>query len=170
MHSVSEAGPGDNVGFSVQGVSVQDLRRGFVCSDANNDPACEALSFIAQIVVLNHPDKISQGYTPVIDCHTAHIACEFTELISKMDRRTGRVIEEAPKFLKSGDSAIVRMTPTQPMCIERFSDYPQLGRFAVRDMRQTVAVGVVKEVEKKAFTPIYVGQSTTRRATRQSTH
>ena len=166
-YSVAEAQPGDNVGFNVAGVSVRDVRRGFICSDANNDPACEALSFTAQIIVVNHPGKISQGYRPVIDCHTAHITCEFTELISKMDRRTGKVIEEAPKSLKSGDSAIVRMTPTKPMCIERFADYPLLGRFAVRDSRQTVAVGVVKEVEKKAFTPINVGQSTTPTAVKQ---
>ena len=161
LHSIAEAQPGDNVGLNVRGVSVKDVRRGFVCFDANNDPAREALSFTAQIIVLNHPGKISQGYIPVIHCHTAHIACEFTELISKIDRRTGKVIEVAPKFLKSGESAFVRMTPTKPMCIERFADYPSLGRFAVRDLRQTVAVGVVRDVEKKAFTPINVCQSTT---------
>lgn len=59
------------------------------------------------------------------------------------------MLEEAPKFIKSSDSALVKMVPTKPMCVERFSDYPPLGRFAVRDMRQTVAVGVIKEVEKK---------------------
>lgn len=86
----------------------------------------------------------------MLDCHTAHIACKFAELISKVDRRTGKVLEEAPKFIKSNESALVKMVPTKPMCVERFSDYPPLGRFAVRDMRQTVAVGVIKEVEKKA--------------------
>lgn len=88
----------------------------------------------------------------MLDCHTAHIACKFAELISKIDRRTGKVIEEAPKFLKSNESAIVKMIPTKPMCVEKFSDYPPLGRFAVRDMRQTVAVGVIKDVEKKTPT------------------
>jgi elongation factor 1-alpha len=57
-------------------------------------------------------------------------------------------IEDAPKFVKSGDSAIVKMIPSKPMCVEAFTDYPPLGRFAVRDMRQTVAVGVIKSVEK----------------------
>ncbi|CAF4861898.1 unnamed protein product [Rotaria sp. Silwood1] len=152
MHhaDLTEALPGDNVGFNVRGVSVKDLRRGFVCSDSKNDPAQETSSFIAQVIVLNHPGHIGQGYAPVLDCHTTHIACKFAELISKVDRRTGKVIEEAPTFIKSGDSAMVKMIPTKPICVEKFSDYPPLGRFAVRDMRQTVAVGVIKDVEKKA--------------------
>ncbi len=49
----------------------------------------------------------------------------------------------------AGDAAYVRMVPTKPMCVEPFTSYPPLGRFAVRDMRQTVAVGVIKSVEKK---------------------
>jgi len=86
----------------------------------------------------------------VLDCHTAHIACKFAELLEKVDRRSGKTIEDAPKFLKSGEAAMVKMIPSKPMCVEKFADYPPLGRFAVRDMRQTVAVGVIKEVEKKA--------------------
>ncbi len=71
-------------------------------------------------------------------------------MISKIDRRTGKVIEEAPKFVKSGECAIVKLIPTKPMCVEKFADYPALGRFAVRDMRQIVAVGVIKYVENRA--------------------
>jgi elongation factor 1-alpha len=59
-----------------------------------------------------------------------------------------RRIEDSPKFVKSGDAAIVKMIPSKPMCVEAFTDYPPLGRFAVRDMRQTVAVGVIKSVDK----------------------
>ena len=97
---------------------------------------------------MNHPGQISAGYSPVLDCHTAHIACKFDTLVEKIDRRTGKKLEENPKFVKSGDAAIVKMVPTKPMCVEAFTDYPPLGRFAVRDMRQTVAVGVIKSVEK----------------------
>jgi len=43
---------------------------------------------------------------------------------------------------------MVKLIPTKPMCVETFAEYPPLGRFAVRDMRQTVAVGVVKGVVK----------------------
>lgn len=57
-------------------------------------------------------------------------------------------MEAAPKFVKSGDAAIVKLIPSKPMCVESYSEYPPLGRFAVRDMRQTVAVGVIKSVEK----------------------
>jgi elongation factor 1-alpha len=140
--------PGDNVGFNVKNVSVKEIRRGYVCSDSKNDPAKEAGSFQAQVIVLNHPGQIGAGYAPVLDCHTAHIACKFAELQEKIDRRSGKKLEDNPKFVKSGDAAIVKMIPSKPMCVEAFSDYPPLGRFAVRDMRQTVAVGVIKSVEK----------------------
>merc|ERR1719391_156812 len=150
MHheSLPEAGPGDNVGFNVKNVSVKDIRRGNVASDSKNDPAREAKSFKAQVIVLNHPGEIGNGYSPVLDCHTAHIAWKFTELLEKIDRRSGKKMEDFPKKVKSGDAAIVKMTPSKPMCVEAFSAYPPLGRFAVRDMRQTVAVGVIKAVEK----------------------
>jgi len=128
---------------------VKDLRRGFVASDSKNDPALETASFNAQVIVLNHPGEICAGYTPVLDCHTAHIACKFSELLEKVDRRSGKQLEEKPKSLKSQEAAIVKLIPTKPMCVEKFSEYAPLGRFAVRDMRQTVAVGVIKEVEKK---------------------
>merc|ERR1712235_40362 len=150
MHheSLQEAGPGDNVGFNVKNVSVKDIRRGNVASDSKNDPAKEAKTFTAQVIVMNHPGEIGNGYSPVLDCHTAHIACKFTELLEKIDRRSGKKMEDFPKKVKSGDAAIVKMTPSKPMCVEAFSAYPPLGRFVVRDMRQTVAVGVIKAVEK----------------------
>ena len=151
MHheSVPEAVPGDNVGFNVKNVSVKDIRRGNVASDSKNDPAKECATFTAQVIILNHPGQIHAGYAPVLDCHTAHIACKFTEILSRVDRRSGKVQEEAPKSVKSGDAAMVVLTPSKPMCVESFSEYPPLGRFAVRDMRQTVAVGVIKSVDKK---------------------
>lgn len=150
MHheTLVEGLPGDNVGFNVKNVSVKEIRRGMVCSDSKNDPAKEAASFDAQVIVLNHPGQIAAGYSPVLDCHTAHISCKFAELIEKIDRRTGKTMEASPKFVKSGDAAIVRMIPNKPMCVESFAEYPPLGRFAVRDMRQTVAVGVIKAVDK----------------------
>merc|ERR1711956_134859 len=89
------------------------------------------------------------GYSPVLDCHTAHIACKFAEILEKVDRRTGKSTEDAPKFIKSGDAAIVKLHPSKPMCVEPFSEFPPLGRFAVRDMRQTVAVGVIKATTPK---------------------
>jgi len=150
MHheTLAEGVPGDNVGFNVKNVSVKDIRRGNVASDSKNDPAKESISFNAQVIVLNHPGEIQKGYTPVLDCHTAHIACKFSELLEKIDRRSGKKIEDNPSKVKSGDAAIVKLVPSKPMCVESFQQYPPLGRFAVRDMRQTVAVGVIKSVEK----------------------
>merc|ERR1712156_931889 len=151
MHheSLPQAEPGDNVGFNIKNVSVKDIKRGYVASDSKNKPAVGAKDFTAQVIVLNHPGEIGNGYSPVLDCHTAHIACKFEELQEKIDRRSGKKLEDFPKKVKSGDAAIVRMKPSKPMCVESFQQYPPLGRFAVRDMRQTVAVGVIKAVEKE---------------------
>jgi len=150
MHheTLAEGVPGDNVGFNVKNVSIKDVKRGMVTSDSKNDPAKEAKSFLAQVIVLNHPGEIHAGYQPVLDCHTAHVACKFSEIREKIDRRSGKVLEENPKMVKTGDAAMINLIPSKPMCVESFADYPPLGRFAVRDMRQTVAVGIIKSVEK----------------------
>ena len=112
------------------------------------DPPKGASTFFAQVIVMNHPGQISSGYSPVLDCHTAHVACKFKNIDQKMDRRSGKVLEENPKFVKTGDACMVTLEPTKPLCVESFAEYPPLGRFAVRDMRQTVAVGVIKSVDK----------------------
>lgn len=144
-----EALPGDNVGFNIKNIAVKDLKRGYVCSDLKNDPARECENFTAQVIILNHPGQIANGYTPVLDCHTCHIACKFEQIKQKIDRRSGKSIEDEPKSIKVGDCAMVLLKPQKPMVVETFSEYPPLGRFAVRDMKKTVAVGVIKEVVKK---------------------
>jgi len=151
MHheQVPEAIPGDNIGFNVKNVSVKDIKRGYVAGDVKNDPPVGCESFLAQVIILNHPGEIHQGYSPVLDCHTAHIACKFAELHQKIDKRNGKVMEESPKAVKKGDAVMATLIPSKPMCVETFKEYPPLGRFAVRDMRQTVAVGVIKGVTKK---------------------
>ena len=144
-----EAGPGDNVGFNVNGIDSKDIDRGHVASDANNKPAAEVIDFVAQVVILNHSNQICAGYTPVVDCHTAHIACKFNELRQKIDKRSGKVTEENPKFVKNGEAAMIQLIPQKPMCVEVYKEFAPLGRFAVRDMKQTVAVGIIKETNKK---------------------
>merc|ERR1712178_644849 len=154
MHheKVDQATPGDNVGFNVKNLSVKDLKRGYVASDSKNDPCTDTEMFLAQVIVFNHPGQIQNGYTPVLDCHTCHIACKFQKIRSKVDKRTGAVTEDEPQCIKSQDAAMVELTPTKPMVVESFSTYAPLGRFAVRDMRQTVAVGVIKEITRKQQT------------------
>jgi len=146
MHheSMEKAEPGDNVGFNVKNISLKQIRRGMVTGDSKKDPPAKTKNFHAQVIILDHPNKIMAGYTPVLDCHTAHIACRFDKLITLMNKRTGEVIEQNPKSAKSGQAVIVDMIPSKDMCVETFKDYPPLGRFAVRDMRKTVAVGVIK--------------------------
>lgn len=150
MHheSLPQAIPGDNVGFQCESLSVSELRRGFIASDATNDPACAVSSFEAQIIIMNFPGKITNGYTPIVDIHTAHVPCTFAKIKEKMDRKTGKTLEVNPEFVEEGDACIVEMVPTKPLCVEPFTEYPALGRFAVRDLRRTVAVGVVKSVTK----------------------
>jgi elongation factor 1-alpha len=145
---VPKAEPGDNIGFNVRGVSKQDIRRGDVMGPVDNPPTI-AKEFIGQIIVIYHPTAVAAGYTPVLHYHTGQIACKFTELIRKLDPRTGQVVEEKPAFLKTGDGAVVRMEPLHPISVEAYLDYPELGRFAVRDMGTTVAAGVIKEITKK---------------------
>jgi len=154
MHheALTEAIPGDNVGFNVKNVSIKELKRGMVASNSKDNPAKEAANFEAQIIILNHPGEIHPGYQPVLDCHTAHIACKFAEFKQKIDKRSGKVLEENPSKVKSGDALIAILIPSKPMVVEAFSEFPPLGRFAVRDMRQTVAVGVVKGVTKSEAT------------------
>jgi len=152
MHheSMPQAVPGDNVGFNIKNVSVKELRRGYVASNVKDNPALEALSFEAQLIVMNHKN-ITVGYSPVLDCHTAHVACKFTSMKNKVDRRTNKMTEAEPKFLKTNEGADITLEPQRPLVVESFKEFPPLGRFAVRDMRMTVAVGVIKGVTKRAL-------------------
>ena len=145
---IKQAEPGDNIGFNVRGISRDDIRRGDVGGHPDKPPTV-AKEFIGQIIVIYHPTAIAAGYSPVLHAHTGQIACRFTELIKKLDPRTGQTVEEKPAFLKTGDGAIVRFEPLQPIAVEAYSEFPELGRFAVRDMGTTVAAGVIKEVTKK---------------------
>jgi elongation factor 1-alpha len=145
---VPKAEPGDNIGFNVRGVSKNDIRRGDVMGPVENPPTV-AREFIGQIIVIYHPTAVAAGYTPVLHYHTGQVACKFTELVRKLDPRTGQAIEEKPAFLKTGDGAVVRMEPLHPIAVEAYNDFQELGRFAVRDMGTTVAAGVIKEVTKK---------------------
>ncbi len=143
-----KAEPGDNVGANIRGIAKNDVRRGDVAGPADNPPTV-AKTFDAQIMVLNHPSVLTVGYTPVFHLHTAQVACTFIELKKKLDPKTGGTLEENPQFLKTGDAAIVRIQPTKPLVIETAKEFPQLGRFAIRDMGQTVAAGVCIAIEKK---------------------
>lgn len=152
MHhqEIPQAIPGDNVGFNVKGVDKKDIRRGEVVGYADKPPTV-AEEFTAQIVVLEHPTAIAKGYTPVFHIHTVQVACQFVEILEKKDPKTGQVVAKNPDFIKTGDVAIVKVRPLKPVVVEKFSEFPPLGRFAIRDMGQTVAAGVVLDVKPKAM-------------------
>ena len=161
MHhkEVKEALPGFNVGFNIR-VPAKELKKGFVLGSKSN-PAVACESFIAQIIIMNHPSKIYAGYSPVMYCHTAAVPCKLGEIISKTSKanqlerkaeETGKEEEktgEDLKFLMKGDSAVVKMIPMKSICLETFKEFPPLGRFALRDMKNTVAVGIIKSLQQK---------------------
>ena len=139
---------GDNIGFNLRGIEKKDIKRGDVLGTPDAPPRV-AKEFKAQIIVIHHPTAIAPGYTPVMHCHTAQVAATVTEFVSKINPATGASEEEGPKFLKVGDSAIVKVRPVRPTPIETFQEYPEMGRFALRDMGATIAAGVVKEITEE---------------------
>ena len=149
MHhqALQKAEPGDNIGFNIKNVAKSDVKRGDVIGPASNPPTV-ASEFTAQVVILHHQNVIAKGYTPVFHIHTAQFAGKIIELVEKKDPKTGQSLGK-PDFIKTGDVAIVKVQPLKPMVIEKFSDFPPLGRFALRDMGQTVAAGVVLDVKPK---------------------
>ena len=150
MHhtNVAKAEPGDNIGFNVRGLAATDIRRGDVAGYTDTPPAFvrHDETFIGQIQLMEIPKAIGTGYTPVFHCHTSQVAVRFVELLEKTSKGTK---EANPPFLKTGDAALVRFAPTKPMAIEEMSDFPELARFAIRDMGKTVAAGVCMKIEKK---------------------
>src|SRR3989344_1506236 len=149
MHhqQMPEAKPGDNVGFNVRGIGKNDVKRGDVAGHPTNPPTV-VKEFTAQIIVLQHPTVITAGYTPVFHAHTASVACKVEEIIARIDPKTGGVAQEHPDFIKTGDAARIRVIPSKPIVLEKQSEFPELAKFAIRDMGQTVAAGIVLDVVK----------------------
>jgi elongation factor 1-alpha len=143
---LEEAIPGDNIGFNVRGISKEQVRRGDVAGHPTNPPTVID-EFTARVMVVWHPTAIAPGYTPVIHAHTASIPCRIVEIIARLDPRTGQIAEKNPPFLKQGDIAIVRFKPLKPMVAEKYSDFPPLGRFAMRDMGKTVGIGIIMDLK-----------------------
>ena len=146
---VPKAEPGDNVGFNVRGLAADEIRRGDVAGYTDTAPTFVRHDehFVGQIQLMDIPKAVSVGYTPVFHAHTAQVAVKFMELLEKTNK-AGK--EANPSFLKSGDACIVRFQPTKPMAIEQMDTFPELSRFAIRDMGKTVAAGVCMKIEKKA--------------------
>ena len=145
---VPKAEPGDNVGFNVRGLAQVDIRRGDVAGYADSEPMFvrHDETFVGQIQLMDIPKAVSVGYTPVFHAHTAQVAVRFLELLEKTNR-SGK--EANPSFLKTGDACLIRFQPNKPMAIEQMDTFPELSRFAIRDMGKTVAAGVCLKIDKK---------------------
>ncbi|MEK6863574.1 MAG: translation elongation factor EF-1 subunit alpha, partial [Nanoarchaeota archaeon] len=150
MHheDVKEAYPGDNIGFNVRGIGKTDIARGDVLGHSDNVPTV-ATEFTAQIVIMQHPSVVTVGYTPVFHIHTAQVACQFMEIVKKINPATGEEVTENKDILRNGDAAVVRLKPMQPLVIEKNNVIPQMSRFAIRDSGVTVAAGMCMDVVKK---------------------
>jgi elongation factor 1-alpha len=145
---MDSAEAGDNIGFNLRGVDKKLIHRGDIIGNSDSPPSV-AKEFEAQIIVIHHPTALAPGYTPVLHAHTAQVAATLSEFVAKIDPKTGGIVEEKPKFLKTGDAAIVRVKPVRPLAIETFKEFPEIGRFALRDMGTTIAAGIVKTITEK---------------------
>lgn len=152
MHyeEIPQAEPGDNIGFAVKGLAKNEIKRGDVVGHEDSPPTIVD-TFDAQVIVIRHPTVIPVGYTPVIHAGTSQVACKFEAIKEKRTtNKAGKTIKVTdPTTLKNGDKALVVMRPVKAMVLETFKEIPQLGRFAIRDMGQTVAVGVVTAIKKR---------------------
>lgn len=152
MHhrQLTQAEPGDNIGFNVKGVESKQIKRGDVMGTPANPPTVVGQTgwIEAKIVVLDHPNGIAAGHVPSMFVHTADVPVRITDIISRIDPASGQEVEKNPKVVKTGEAAIIRLQPLVPVVIEKSSSIPQLSRFALREGGMTIAAGVCTEINK----------------------
>ncbi|KAG2388310.1 hypothetical protein C9374_000474 [Naegleria lovaniensis] len=148
--TVPNAFPGSVIGIHVSQLPVSSCRRGLVLSDPKNHPAAFTLFFEAKIKILDCPNIIKEGFTPMVDCGLAHVACRFEKLMYTIDATTRRVASYHPSFLNKNDLAVVRLRPIKKrFLLERYNDFPCLGRITVRDNNKIVAIGTVTRIVRE---------------------
>jgi elongation factor 1-alpha len=164
MHheTLEKAEPGDNVGFNIKGVPRKEITKGDVVGYPGDDQPKLCETFTAQVIVLKNlskpgtqqPTGITKGYAPIIHLGQAAQACQVEDfkILKKSGQRKSLVKADEydpDLYLLGGDIAEVTFRPFAPFICEKFNEFPALGRFAARDMGQTVAVGIVKDVKNK---------------------
>ncbi|KAF8487577.1 P-loop containing nucleoside triphosphate hydrolase protein [Gautieria morchelliformis] len=133
---------GDNVRIRLRGVEDEDISPGFVLSSPERSVRA-VRQFEAQLAILDHKNIICAGYSAVMHVHTLAEEVTLAALISYFDKKTGRRSKKPPQFAKKGQKIVALVEASAPVCVERFSDYAQLGRFTLRDEGKTVAIGKV---------------------------
>jgi peptide chain release factor subunit 3 len=123
---------GDNVRLRLKNVEEEDVLGGFVmCSPKK--PVHSVFAFECQLAIVEYKNILCAGYTAVLHAHTAIEEITVAELLHKVDKKTNKKSKKPPMFVKQGDVCIARIELTQPLCLEKFEDHPQLGRFTLRD-------------------------------------
>ncbi|XP_061374567.1 uncharacterized protein LOC133316802 [Gastrolobium bilobum] len=141
---VKRAGPGENLRIRLSGVEEEDILSGFVLSSVAN-PIPAVTEFVAQLAILELLDNaiFTAGYKAVMHIHSVVEECEIVELLQQIDPKTRKPMKKKVLFVKSGAGVICRVQVNNAICIEKFTDFPQLGRFTLRTEGKTVAVGKV---------------------------
>ncbi|CAL0312382.1 unnamed protein product [Lupinus luteus] len=138
------AGPGENLRIRLSGVEEEDILSGFVLSSVEI-PIPAVTEFVAQLQILELVDNaiFTAGYKAVLHIHSVVEECEIVELLHQIDPRTRKPIKKKILFVKSGAGVVCRVQVINTICIEKFSSFPQLGRFTLRTEGKTIAVGKV---------------------------
>lgn len=144
---IAAARPGENIRLRLTGVEEEEVSAGFVlCSALHPVPVVvEFDALLSVLELLEHKSIFTAGYKAVLHIHTATEECEVTMLHYQLDPKTKLPIKKKCLFLKSGSIALVRIQLAGTLCLERFKDYPQLGRFTLRDEGRTIAIGKVEK-------------------------
>ncbi|KAF5364259.1 hypothetical protein D9756_000653 [Leucocoprinus leucothites] len=146
---VDRAFCGDNVRLRIRGVDDEDITPGFVLTSPLK-PVHAVRQFEAQLAILEHKSIICAGYSAVLHVHTLSEEVVLSALLNYFDKATGRKSKKPPQFAKKGQKVVALIEATAPICIEKFADYPQLGRFTLRDEGRTIAIGKVTKLVEHA--------------------
>ncbi|KAI0772083.1 eukaryotic polypeptide chain release factor 3 [Trametes elegans] len=136
---------GDNVRLRLRGVDDEDISPGFVLTSPTH-PVHAVRQFEAQLAILDHKNIICAGYSAVMHCHTLAEEVTLAALLHYFDKATGRKSRKPPQFAKKGQKIVALIEASEPVCVERFVDYPQLGRFTLRDEGKTIAIGKITKL------------------------
>ncbi|KAF8974748.1 eukaryotic polypeptide chain release factor 3 [Flammula alnicola] len=156
---VDRAMCGDNVRIRLRGVEDEDISPGFVLTSPSK-PIHAVRQFEAQLAILEHKSIICAGYSAVMHIHTLAEEVTLPALLHYFDKATGRKSKKPPQFAKKGQKIVALIETAEPVCVERFSDYPQLGRFTLRDEGRTIAIGkITKLIENSTIDEVAEGVS-----------
>ncbi|KAL6571659.1 hypothetical protein OROHE_003302 [Orobanche hederae] len=144
---VRRAGPGENLRVRLSGIEEEDIVAGFVLSSVAN-PVPAVYVFVGRLQILELLDNaiFCAGYKAVLHIHAVVEECEIVELMVQMDPKTKKPLKKKPLFVKKGALVVCRIQVNNLICIEKFSNFAQLGRFTLRSEGKTVAVGIITDL------------------------